>query len=90
MLNDKPKEMEANPPVCPHCDKILELVLDLPYGYWEWDGFQYRLRATATGVDVPEFACANCLSGLAGFHPSDIPSPFDAEALRLPATTVTS
>ena len=67
----------VTPPACPHCGEDLEAVLDLPYGYWEWDGFEYKHRATATGVDVPEFACANCLGGLAGFHPAGIPSPFD-------------
>jgi len=78
MPHDDIQAARVTPPPCPHCGESLEEVLDLPYGYWEWDGFEYKLRATATGVDVPEFACANCLAGLAGFHPAGIPSPFDA------------
>lgn len=83
-------DAEMNPPACPHCGKILELVLDLPYGYWEWDGFEYKLRATATGVDVPEFACANCLAGIIGFHPCDITSPFDIAVVATPGAKVLS
>ena len=76
-MSDAELEMaRVTPPVCPHCAESLEAVLDLPYGYWEWDGFEYKHRATATGVDVPEFACANCLGGVVGFHPAGIPGPF--------------
>ncbi len=63
-----------NPPTCPACGEPLERVVDLPYGYWEWDGTAYQARATTTTVAVPEFACAKCLTGLEGFHPQD-PEP---------------
>lgn len=58
-------------PICPSCSEPLHRVVDLPYGYWEWDGTRYRARSTTTGVSAPEFACAACLTGLPGFHPQD-------------------
>lgn len=64
-------------PTCPNCKEPLLRVVDLPYGYWEWDGERYKARSTSTGVSAPEFACAACLTGLLGFHPQD----------RVPAVT---
>ena len=58
-------------PTCPACHEPLDRVVDLPYGYWEWDGTSYKARASAKGPAVPEFACARCLTGLPGFHPQD-------------------
>ncbi|MHB1549544.1 MAG: hypothetical protein ACYCV7_13635 [Acidimicrobiales bacterium] len=58
-------------PVCPGCNTPLDRVVDLPYGYWEWDGGRYRHRYSASGPVVPEFACARCLGGLPEFHPED-------------------
>src|SRR5665811_2388970 len=37
----KGREMDA--PTCPHCGTPVTRVLDLPYGYWEWGGTEYRL-----------------------------------------------
>ena len=62
----------GSPPTCPGCGQALTRVVDLPYGYWEWDGTVYRHRYSAEGVVVPEFACAACLGGLPEFHPEDI------------------
>ncbi|MDP7066940.1 MAG: hypothetical protein QF637_04905 [Acidimicrobiales bacterium] len=62
--------MEAMP--CPHCDTPLDKVLDLPYGYWQWDGERYVLATTAETVDVAPWVCINCLTSLRKFHPQDI------------------
>ncbi|MHB1923316.1 MAG: hypothetical protein ACYCSJ_01345 [Acidimicrobiales bacterium] len=59
-------------PTCPGCGEALTRVVDLPYGYWEWDGAAYRHRYSVEGVVVPEFACAACLGGLPEFHPEDV------------------
>lgn len=46
MPHDDSQAARVTPPTCPHCGESLEEVLDLPYGYWEWDGFEYKLRPT--------------------------------------------
>ncbi len=58
-------------PTCPGCGHPLERVLDLPYGYWEWDGGAYRLRSTSPRVDAAPWACAGCLAELRDFHPQN-------------------
>jgi hypothetical protein len=60
-----------NPPTCPGCGEPLTRVLDLPYGFWEWDGHGYHLRSTSDRVDVAPWACASCLAELRNFHPQD-------------------
>lgn len=62
-------------PRCPTCNEPLELVLDLPYGYWEWTGTKYELRHQSTRVDMAPWACASCLGELRKFHPQDITAP---------------
>lgn len=59
-------------PVCPYCDSPLDVVLDLPYGYWAWTGDRYELRHTNTTVDVAPWACRQCLHDLRDFHPQDV------------------
>ncbi len=57
---------------CPHCGEPLNQVLDLPYGYWEWDGERYNLKSTADTVNVAPWACNSCLRSLRPFHPQDV------------------
>lgn len=56
---------------CPTCGTELRRVVDAPYGWWEWDGEAYAKRYTSKSVSAPEFACAECLTGLPEFHPMD-------------------
>jgi hypothetical protein len=58
-------------PICPNCGQPLTRVLDLPYGWWEWDGGQYRLTTAATRVDVAPWVHADCMKELRSFHPQD-------------------
>lgn len=58
-------------PSCPGCGQPLTRVLDLPYGFWEWDGGSYRLRHTSDRVDNAPWACAACLAELREFHPQN-------------------
>ncbi|MBV6509804.1 MAG: hypothetical protein JJLCMIEE_02904 [Acidimicrobiales bacterium] len=58
-------------PTCPSCGDALTRVLDLPYGYWEWNGTEYELKSTSQRVDVAPWACAGCLGELRDFHPQD-------------------
>ncbi len=58
-------------PPCPHCGEPLDRVVDVPYGYWEFDGERYQLRTTADTVELSPFACARCLRALGEFHPQD-------------------
>ncbi|MBS1265260.1 MAG: hypothetical protein MAG471_01101 [Acidimicrobiaceae bacterium] len=60
------------PMACHHCGEPLDRVLDLPYGYWEWDGVRYNLKSTADTVNVAPWACPNCLRSLRPFHPQDV------------------
>lgn len=62
-------------PTCPGCGQPLIRVLDLPYGYWEWDDTAYRWRSTSDRVDVSPWACADCLTELRAFHPQDVHEP---------------
>lgn len=61
-----------NAPNCPACGEPLTRVLDLPYGFWEWDGSTYKLKSTSTRVDVAPWACAGCLAELREFNPQDV------------------
>ena len=58
-------------PTCPGCGEPLTKVLDLPYGFWEFDGERYQLRSTSDRVDVAPWACAGCLIELRDFHPQN-------------------
>jgi len=60
-----------NAPPCPGCGKPLNRVLDIPYGYWEWNGASYKLRSTSSRADVAPWACSACLAELRDFHPQD-------------------
>ncbi len=58
-------------PTCPGCGAPLDRVLDLPYGYWSWDGQRYKLCSVSDRVDTAPWACAACLAELRNFHPQN-------------------
>lgn len=62
-------------PSCPHCGKPITRALDLPYGWWEWQGDGYRLTTAATRVDVAPWVHADCMGELREFHPQDVGTP---------------
>lgn len=59
-------------PNCPHCGAPVTRVLDLPYGWWEWDGSRYTLRTASERVDVAPWVHADCMGELRDFHPQDV------------------
>lgn len=61
-----------NAPDCPNCGEPLDAVVDVPYGYWAWDGDRYVQRFTGDRVDVAPWACVKCLRELRSFHPQDV------------------
>lgn len=67
--------MEA--PTCPSCHKPIQQILDLSYGYWEWDGTGYKHRTTTAAVAAVPFTCGACLSELPSVHPQDFPPARD-------------
>ncbi len=60
-----------NAPTCPNCDQPITRALDVPYGWWEWDGDRYRWASAATRVDVAPWVHYDCLGELRHFHPQD-------------------
>ena len=62
-------------PNCPQCGKPLTRVLDLPYGWWEWNGSEYELTTASTRVDVAPWVHADCMGELREFHPQDVAAP---------------
>jgi hypothetical protein len=61
--------MEA--PNCPNCGQPITRVLDLPYGWWEWNGQKYAPATAATRVDVAPWVHADCMGELRQFHPQN-------------------
>jgi hypothetical protein len=57
---------------CPGCGKPITRVLDLPYGYWEWNGTAYRLTSASERVDVAPWVHWDCMGELREFHPQDV------------------
>lgn len=66
--------MSGTCPPCPHCGRPLSRVLDLPYGWWEWDGASYAQRQASARVDVAPWVHADCMGELRPFHPQDFPA----------------
>ena len=66
----KGHEMAA--PICPHCAKPVTCALDLPYGYWEWTGTEYRLTSASERVDVAPWVHWDCMGELRDFHPQNV------------------
>lgn len=61
--------MEA--PNCPKCGKPVTRVVDVPYGWWEWNGERYENRTAATRVDVAPWVHLDCQGELRHFHPQN-------------------
>lgn len=63
-------------PNCPQCGKPITRALDLPYGWWEWNGDGYVLTTAAKGtVDVAPWVHWDCMGELRTFHPQDVGTP---------------
>ncbi len=62
-------------PTCPSCGNPVQRVLDLSYGYWEWNGTGYAHRTSSDAVAASPFSCDRCLKELPGVHPHDYPVP---------------
>ena len=60
-----------NPPICSSCNRPITRALDLPYGWWEWNGKRYELHTASQGVDVAPWVHADCMNQLREFHPAD-------------------
>lgn len=60
-----------NPPICSTCKQPIDRALDLPYGWWEWNGMRYVLHTASQGVDVAPWVHADCMNQLCDLHPAD-------------------
>ncbi len=60
-------------PICPHCTQPIDRVVDVPYGWWEWNAAkgQYVLTTAATRVDVAPWVHTACMGELRKFHPQN-------------------
>lgn len=60
-------------PLCPSCGQPATRILDLPYGYWEWDATAERFthRTCSPRVDVAPWVHADCMSELRDLHPQN-------------------
>ena len=58
-------------PTCPSCGEPITRALDLPYGWWEWNGSAYELKTASDRVDVAPWVHADCMGELRDFHPQD-------------------
>ena len=75
-----PEEVAMDAPICPNCHQPIERALDLPYGWWVWNGTGYRLRTASKRVDVAPWAHDECMTELREFHPHDYGTPVMREA----------
>jgi hypothetical protein len=62
-------------PLCPHCHQPITRALDLPYGWWEWEGDGYHLKTASARVDVAPWVHDECMGELRSFHPHDTGTP---------------
>ncbi len=60
-----------NAPNCPKCGQPVTRVVDVPYGWWEWNGARYEARSAATRVDVAPWVHLDCMGELRNFHPQN-------------------
>ena len=60
-------------PTCPHCGQPATRVLDLAYGYWEWDADaeRYEHRTCSDRVDVAPWVHHGCMGELRDIHPQN-------------------
>ena len=67
--------MTTTVPTCPKCNGPITRALDMPYGWWEWNGEGYVHCTAATRVDMAPWVHADCMGELRNFHPHDNLSP---------------
>ncbi|MEI8241456.1 MAG: hypothetical protein WCI22_18750 [Actinomycetota bacterium] len=62
-----------NAPICPNCGNEITRVVDVPYGWWEWNEGtgKYVLTTAATRVDVSPWVHTDCMTELRQFHPQN-------------------
>jgi hypothetical protein len=60
-------------PTCPNCGEPVTRILDLAYGYWEWDDTaqRYTHRTCSTRVDVAPWVHDACMGELRDLHPQN-------------------
>jgi hypothetical protein len=60
-------------PICPSCGEAVERILDLAYGYWQWDAEQDRFvfRTCSDRVDVSPWVHDRCMTELRDLHPQN-------------------
>jgi hypothetical protein len=60
-------------PICPNCGKEITRVVDVPYGWWEWNEAKgaYAPATAATRVDVAPWVHTDCMGELRNFHPQN-------------------
>lgn len=58
-------------PRCQSCGEPVTRALDLPYGWWEWDGSKYVHKVGSDRVDVAPWVHADCMREMRDFHPQD-------------------
>lgn len=60
-------------PNCPKCGEPVTRILDLAYGYWEWDAEsdRYRHRTCSDRVDVAPWVHDRCMGELRDLHPQN-------------------
>ena len=60
-------------PVCPHCGEPVTRILDLAYGYWEWDAGRerYEHRTCSNRVDAAPWVHDRCMHELRDLHPQN-------------------
>ena len=64
-----------NAPSCPNCGEPIDKVVDVPYGWWEWNGTKYVLKTAASRVDVAPWVHIGCMGELRSFHPQNPVTP---------------
>ncbi|MCP5029488.1 MAG: hypothetical protein GY929_24725 [Actinomycetia bacterium] len=60
-------------PDCPQCGEPVTRILDLAYGYWEWDDEKgtYGHRTCSDRVDVAPWVHDSCMGELRDLHPQN-------------------
>ena len=60
-------------PNCPNCGKPITRVVDVPYGWWDWDdaASAFKMKTAANRVDVAPWVHVDCMGELRHFHPQN-------------------
>lgn len=72
-MSEHPTTLAATVPICPKCGNPLLRVVDVPYGWWEWNDErgEYVACTAASRVDVAPWVHVDCWGELRRFHPQD-------------------